>query len=194
MSAVLFSCPPFLARVMGSDDVPELQRFFEANPEYFLATTGEAPGEDAARGEFEEGPPAGWPFGRKYMIRFDDGRGDMVASAEVISDLLADGVWHIGLFVVCTRLHGGGAAGKIHACLETWMRSSGAKWLRLGVVEGNARAERFWKKSGYLETRKREGVVAGRQVNTVRVLVKPLANGRLKEYLALVARDRPGAP
>ena len=34
----------------------------------------------------------------------------------------------------------------------------------------------------------------GRKVNTVRVMVKPLAGGTLPAYLALVARDRPDAP
>src|SRR5258705_9166242 len=31
------------------------------------------------------------------------------------------------------------------------MRGSGALWLRLGVVEGNLRAERFWENSGYVD-------------------------------------------
>jgi len=78
--------------------------------------------------------------------------------------------------------------------LEAWMKRNGARWIRLGVVAGNARAERFWARAGFVETRVREGVTLGRRVNTVRVLVKPLAGRPLADYLALVARDNPGAP
>jgi hypothetical protein len=41
-------------------------------------------------------------------------------------------------------LHGGGAAHDLYKQLESWMRTNGARWSRLGVVEGNRRAERFW--------------------------------------------------
>jgi len=47
---------------------------------------------------------------------------------------------------------------------------------------------------GCAEVRKREGMVSGQRVNTVRVMVKPLAAGSLVDYLDLVARDRPEAP
>ena len=73
------------------------------------------------------------------------------------------------------------------------MRAEGARWIRLGVVKGNAKAERFWAKVGYRELRERGPVVMGRQSNVVRVLWKPLAGGTRADYLARVERDRPGA-
>ncbi|MDH5264795.1 MAG: GNAT family N-acetyltransferase, partial [Betaproteobacteria bacterium] len=112
----------------------------------------------------------------------------------VVSDLLAAGVWHIGLFIVATPLHGTGTAQALYAGLEDWIRSSGARWLRLNVVVGNLPAERFWNRAGYREVRQRGGVEIGRRINTVRVMTKPLANGTPAEYLRIVARDRPEAP
>lgn len=111
-----------------------------------------------------------------------------------MSNLLAAGVWHIGLFIVATSLHGSGAAKVLYAGLEDWMRRGGARWLRLNVVVGNGRAERFWEGVGYREVRRRGGVEIGRRINAVRVMTKPLANGALAEYLQMVARDRPEAP
>ena len=73
------------------------------------------------------------------------------------------------------------------------MVSRGARWLRLGVVQGNARAERFWEKMGYVETRRRLGVEMGTKVHTLRVMAKPLG-GTLEELLERVPRDRPDAP
>ena len=70
----------------------------------------------------------------------------------------------------------------------------GWRYQREWMVEGNARAERFWLRAGYVEVRKREGVELGRRTHVVRVMVKPLAQGKLADYLAKVARDRPDTP
>jgi GNAT superfamily N-acetyltransferase len=176
---------------MGREEIAALQRFFAANPEYALAVEGEAPGPHAAMEAFESLPPPDWPLGRKWMLAFRDPDGNMVAMADVLSDLFVAGVWHVGLFVVATKLHGGGMAYELYEGLESWMKRAGAQWVRLGVVAGNARAERFWERLGYVEVRRRLGIGMGRRTNDVRVMVKPLAGGPLAEYLSLVARDRP---
>jgi len=190
----LFAGASYRAFELGIEDAPRLQRFNEANPEYFLIVGGKPPGPDEAREEFESLPPADMRYTKRWMLEFRGAGEDMAGMASVVSDLLADNVWHVGLFIVATPLHGGGAAREMYGSLEWWMRMQGALWSRLGVVQGNLRAERFWERQGYLETRKRVVEEAGRRSNTIRVMAKPLAGGMLAEYLALVARDRPGAP
>lgn len=179
---------------MGAEAIPRLQQFFELNPEYHLAVGGEAPKPTEAQEEFESLPPAGWPFEKRWMLGFVANDDAMIGMANVISDLFAEGIWHIGLFVVATSLHGGGAAHVLYGHLESWMRDRGARWLRLDAVEGNLRAERFWARLGYLDIRKRSGVEMGKRINTLRVMAKPLANGTLSEYLAVLVRDRPESP
>jgi GNAT superfamily N-acetyltransferase len=115
----------------------------------------------------------------------------MIGMAEIVSDLLARCVWHIGLFIVATRLHGAGVAQLLYANLERWALEHGAQWMRLGVVGGNTRAERFWQSWGFVELRRREGVQIGPRTHTIHVMFKPLAGGSAAQYLALVARDRP---
>lgn len=185
---------PFNRRELAAGDIPRLQRFFDENPEYHLSVNGEPPLPEEARIEFEMLPPPGWPYSKKTVLEFADGQGAMVAIADVLSDLFVAGVWHVGLFVVATRLHGTGAADTLYRELEDWMRSGGARWSRLGVVAGNTRAERFWARCGYAEVRARHGIPMGRRVNTVRVLFKALDGGTRADYLALVERDRPETP
>jgi RimJ/RimL family protein N-acetyltransferase len=189
--AVLFEGPGFRALETRAADIPALQRFFEENPEYFRAVSGEGPHAGQAREEFEDRPPPGWPWDGKWMIHFVDADGSLVALADVVSNLLAPGVWHVGLFIVATRLHGSGRASEAFGALEGWARDGGAQWLRLNVAVGNTRAERFWERAGFAEVRRREGVRIGRQDNTMRVMLKPLAGGSLADYLARVPRDRP---
>jgi ribosomal protein S18 acetylase RimI-like enzyme len=77
--------------------------------------------------------------------------------------------------------------------LESWAISNGAGWLRLGVVKGNARAERFWESLGFQDARTREGVELGKLKNSIRIMFKPLAGGTREQYLSRVDRDRPEA-
>jgi GNAT superfamily N-acetyltransferase len=184
----------FTAVEIGPDTVPLLQRFFDANPDYFLAVNGELAGVDEAHEEVHGSLPDGWPFTRKWVVGILDPNGALVAMVNVVSDLLAAGVWHIGLFMVADAARGTGLAQALLRRLETWAIAGGAAWLRLGVVAGNARAEKFWESAGFVEVRHREGVAMGRKVNTVRVMVKPLAGGTLPAYLQRVARDHPDAP
>lgn len=91
------------------------------------------------------------------------------------------------------RGHGTGAAAEIYGALEGWAGRSGAEWLRLGVVQGKRRAERFWEKRGFQEVRVRDDEIAEQAV-VLRVLVKPLGGASLEEYLKAVPRDRRDSP
>lgn len=150
-------------------------------------------GPDEAHEEVHGELPAGWPFTKKWIMGFEDDTPSLIGMASVVSDLLAPAVWHIGLFMAATRMHGSGVAQGLYRQLEDWAHSHGAHWLRLGVVRGNARAERFWERNGFVEVRTRTGVEMGKLVNKLRVMAKPLAGGTLAEYRALVSRDRPEA-
>jgi GNAT superfamily N-acetyltransferase len=176
---------------LGGAEVPLLQRFFDANPAYFLNVHGEPARPGEAHEEVHEPVPAHFSHGEKIVVGFQRADGELVAMATMVTDLFAAHLWHIGLFIVETTRHGNGDARRLHDSLEQWARSHGARWMRLGVVQGNTRAERFWASCGYAAVRLREGMVMGQRTNTVCAMMKPLDGGTLDEYLALVSRDRP---
>lgn len=187
----LFTTDRFRAIALSPGDAPSLQAFLDANPEYFLAVTGAPALPTEAHDEIATPPPADFAWTDRWVMAFRDADDVTVAMANVTSDLPAPDVWHIGLFIVATRLFGTGVAAELHAALVDWARARGARWMRLGVVQGNARAEGFWRREGYVETRVRDGIAMGARVNSVRVMVRPLDGGRVDDYLAVVARDRP---
>jgi GNAT superfamily N-acetyltransferase len=193
-SATLFVAERFRAIELHADDIAKLQRFFDENPEYFILVTGRGPHASQAQEEIDRLPPDEYSFTKKWVLGFVDESGSMVGMADVVSDLLVQRVWHIGLFIVATRLQGAGVAQLLYAHLERWTHEHGAQWLRLGVVEGNARAERFWLRCGFVAVRTRDGVQIGARTHTIRVMSKPLSGDGVEEYLDLVARDRPSAP
>jgi len=194
MTPALFEAGPYRAIELAAEDIPRLQRFFEENPAYFLTVEGAAPKPSQAHEEFHSLPPPQMSFTRKWILGFDDGQGAMAGMAGLLTDLHAPRVWHIGLFIVATALHGSSAARQMHAALEAWSRANGARWMRLGVVSGNTRAERFWEKSGYVEVRKRHDFQVGERTATLRMMVKLPPGAVLSEYLEHVPRDRPESP
>lgn len=176
---------------LGAGCEPLLQAFFDANPEYFLAIQGKAAAPAVAHEEIHGELPTGWSFTKKWVIGYVEPSGALIAMANLISDIFAPGVWNISTFIVATKRHGTGEAQLLYQSIERWAMASGAKWLRLGVVMGNSRGERFWESIGYVQARLRHGVEFGAQTNTLRVMFKPLMGGGLEEFLAFVPRDRP---
>ena len=152
---------------------------------------GRAPRDDDAYVEFYDRPPAEFPMGRKFMLGFIDINDELLGVAEIVSDLFANSVWHVGLFLMATSQHGNGLAHRLYQAIELAMVASGAQWLRLGVVADNARGVRFWRRCGFQRVRVREDYALGDRRHTLLVMMKPLAGGGVPAYLALVERDRP---
>ena len=185
------SIPDLAVIDLVPDGGDKLQEFFEVNPFYFLAVHGQPAQPREAHEEIAEDPPSGWPFTRKYVFGYQRPDGQLAAMAHVISDLLAEGVWHVATFIVETARHGTGDSQALYQSLEKWAKDQGAQWMRLGVVQGHTRAESFWLARGYRQVASRQGVEMGLRVNDLRVMVKPLHNQTLSEYYAIVERDRP---
>jgi GNAT superfamily N-acetyltransferase len=183
----------FVVRELGVEELPELQALFEANPGYFVAVNGKPPAANEAMREYEDFPPPHLTYGTRWFAGIFDRHRTMVGVSIVISDLSAKDVWHIALFFLDHKLRGTGAAEDLCTSIEALSISSGARWMRLGVIEGNHRAERFWSKCGYSEVRTRQLTNLSGEPRIVRVMVKPLLGGTFAEYLRLVPRDAPNS-
>lgn len=190
----LFQIEPGLeTRPLALDEAPRLQAFMAANPEYWLRVGDEPPGPQEAEEALRSRPPPELSWREHFNLGFwqNSATPRLQGFALVDSDLVLPGCWHIALFVIASELHGSGLATRWFEGLQAWARAGGAQWLRLGVVLGNTPAERFWARQGFVELRRREGIAAGRRVNTVRMMLKPLGEASVADYLARVPRDRP---
>ena len=177
--------------LLAQDDGLLVQSFYDSNPASFVLLTGLPAAKHAALDDSMALPPDDFSYKRKYFIGVIDADGQLLAVADVIEDLLAAGVWHIGLFIVATALHGSGYARRWLTCIEQWAIGFGAKYLRLGVIQGNQRAYRFWEKSGFKKLKLLSGAELGGSLHHLRVMVKPFDSGCLASYFRLVPRDRP---
>lgn len=189
----LFHSPDLAVHPLQAAEVPELQALFDAHPLYFQVVNGRSAHADEAQQEFDERPPPHLPWVRHHHTGVRDGRGTLVGTLVFTEGLCDAAVCHLGLFWLATPLHGSGLAEPLHEAWADWARRQGARWLRLAVIAGNTRAERFWQRLGYTELRRRAGVDTGGRVNDARVLLRPLGDDTVEGYLARVPRDRPGS-
>jgi GNAT superfamily N-acetyltransferase len=189
----LFETARFQVHELQRGELPALQALFEANPQYFITVGGQGPRADEAVAEYEELPPPHLSYSGRWFTGFFDAQQALGGMAIVLSDLCAGGVWHVALFILADDWHGTGAARELYNALEAWAARSGATWMRLGVVQGNVRAERFWRAQGFAPVRTRPLVNASGQPKTVHALIKPLHGGTLAQYLQLVPRDHPAS-
>lgn len=172
-------------------DIAVVQQFYDANPQYSQTVFSRPPRPGDAHDDFYDRPPAEFPQGVKRLLGFAAADDELLGVAEIVTDLFANSVWHIGLFIVATNQHGNGLAGRLYQAIEAEMHARGACWLRLGVVKGNLRGERFWLRCGFSQVRLRDNVSIGEMQHSLHVMMKPLSGGSVTEYLALVERDRP---
>lgn len=190
----LYITASFRGVEMVSADIDALQRLFDENPDYFMLVRGMPAGPDEGYQEFHDRPPLEVPYSRTYTIGFENASRKFIGMAGIATDLFAKHVWHIGLFLVATKLHGQGAARELLIGLEEWMKRGGAEWIRLNVLFANPRAERFWRREGYNEVCQRFDVDVGGAKHALRTMVKSTRDEPVAKYFEKVPRDRVVVP
>lgn len=193
-ATLLFSWAGGAARRADANDIPAIQRFWEASPEYLQLVEGRGPG-PAEGAEFVAEPlvPPEMSCSAEFNLVLREPSGAIGGLAAVAQDLHAQGVWHIGLFVAATRLHGSGWAAGAHAALIGWAVAAGAQWMRLNVVESNRRGHAFWRRHAYREVGRRVGIAIGARTHTLITMVRPIA-ADLRAYRAAVPIERDADP
>lgn len=187
----LFNTLRYRAVELTIDDVGLVQAFYRQNPEYWIIVANKTSSEQMALEDFFAPGNPTVRRGKKWRIGFFDGNNILVGISYIFSDFLAEHVWHIEFFIVASALHGTGASSEIYDELESWILHQNGSWLRLGVVVGHTKAQRFWEKAGYMALGKWEGGVAGVGL-TIQLMLKPLKNIPLMEYFRCVPNDLRG--
>ncbi|MFT3816064.1 MAG: GNAT family N-acetyltransferase [Rubrivivax sp.] len=156
-------------------DVERLQQLFERAPRYAEATTGESVSAAAAREALEALPPGKLQEDKFVFGAFTDDD-VLVGCADLIRGYPSPSVAYVGLLLVDERLENRGYGTEILKQIE----AIAVGWavcikLRLGVVQANERALRFWSRQGFQATGE----------------VKPYAAGSVVSQIALFERKLP---
>ena len=153
-------------------DALRLQPLLEACEDYFLLITGEAAGPQEAESELASLPP-GKTLDEKFFIGLQKSDGSLVGALDLVKDYPEPGIWYLGLLLLHPAERAKGLGASLHAQLCESLREHGGRAIRLGVLEQNEKALRFWDRMGYREV-ERKPYKAGELTHTVRVLQRLL--------------------
>jgi ribosomal protein S18 acetylase RimI-like enzyme len=151
---ILFASGAVYATLLSEADLADLQHLLESSSDYNDLLTGLPVDSDAARELLTVGPP-GKPREDKFVFGIYLGGNTLIGVLDAIRDYPSEGVWYVGLLLLEPRYRRQGQGESIYRAFERWASQSGAQEIRLGVLEANAKALRFWQRLGFTEIERR---------------------------------------
>lgn len=158
------------------EDLAELQVFLERCSDFYEQCEGGPTPPDAAEIEL-----TAMPDGRAaadhfvFLVRQE---GAIVALLNVLRDHPRQRQWWLGFLIVDPLLRGGRLGERIFAAAEAWMAGEGAEVIQLAVSDGNAGADRFWRRLGFEETERQPYTTVAKTRTMVTLMRKRVAQSR----------------
>lgn len=139
--------------------------------DYFILSGGQLPSKDDMDNIFTDLPP-----NKTLTDKFVFGvyrSNKLIGIIDIIRNFPTIGVWTIGVLLLDPEERGKGLGTVIHQSLVKWAKKLGAKKFRIGVIEENYKAYKFWIKLGYTKTEsKKTNIVSKNQV--VNIMMRKL--------------------
>lgn len=129
--------------------LPEVLSLCRQNPLYYRHM-GIAPSIDNLRDVLRELPP-GKTADEKYFVGFYEGA-RLAAVLDLIAQYPDRETAYIGWFMMHRALQGAGIGSAIVSELLSYLAAVHFQCVQLGYCKGNAQAEAFWRKNGFVPT------------------------------------------
>ena len=170
-----FALEGFTVRRLSPADHAELQALYERCSDYHELEDGGPTRPTAGAETLAAGPPGTDPADKFALGVYGDD-GAMVGFLDVIRGYPAEGDWWIGLLMLAPEARSGGLGGRICEEAARSVAEEGGRALHLAVLEQNPRAERFWRRHGFDEVRRKPFTAATGKESTVIVMRRDLAS------------------
>jgi GNAT superfamily N-acetyltransferase len=169
-----FQLTDYRVRVLDTSDLPSIQLLLDRCADFHLLVTGEPPKPGDASNLLEDHPPDIAPDD-KIVFGIFSPRNELLGVLDLARNYPLAGIWWIGLLLLDPICRGQGLGKQVYTAFEAWARKHGANEIRLGVVERNEKALRFWESLGFQRIVRRPPVKMGQLEQAVFVLSKPSA-------------------
>lgn len=87
----------------------------------------------------------------KYVFGIYKEKGALIGVIDIVKDYKVPGEWIIGLLMIDQKERAKRLGRTLHDLIKTWVSQEHGVALRIGVVEENKGAYKFWEKMGYAE-------------------------------------------
>ncbi len=148
-SDISFRSAGVFVRRLSPADRGLLTALCESCADYFEMVTGLPPGPDDVEALYAELPEALPPSAKILLGIFAEGSDRLVGVIDALWDYPAPGQCYVGLLLVEPTQRKRGLGATVYHAFEEWAYGEGAASVRLGVVEGNHLALKFWRRLGF---------------------------------------------
>ena len=139
----------YQAKLLDSGNVAELQKFFENNSEFFIASTSSVAKSNEAEAVLKMNE-------NNFPLGLLDGA-EIIAFAELFYN---GNEWSLGKYLVDSNRRGQGIASKFLNSIEDMLLNTRAETLNAKMTEGNVCVVSFLEKSGFKVVDKKDDVIS----------------------------------
>jgi RimJ/RimL family protein N-acetyltransferase len=122
-------------------------RLCEKCSDYYMLSGGDLPSKEDIDTMFTDLPP-NKNLEDKFLLGVYESD-ELVGMVDIIKNFPTIGEWSLGLMLIDPDKRGSGLGEIIHKTLIGWAKDLGAKTFRIGVIENNQKAFKFWSNLGY---------------------------------------------
>lgn len=170
---VVFQAGDLTAEAVPDAETGIVQPLLERCEDYHQLVYGRPALPDEARNIPSERPPTLAP-GQGHLFALRDAQGGLAGMLEALRDFPARGEWYIGLMLLAPEARGKGRGESVLNAYADYVRANGGRLLRIGVVEHNELALRFWTRVGFQPEQWVGPIVHGLRWNRVLKMTKAL--------------------
>lgn len=139
---------------LSKDDNKVVEELCEKCSDYYILSGGVFPSKEEINDIFTDLPP-NKNLEDKFLLgvyKFEE----LIGMVDIIKDFPTIGEWTLGLMLIEPGERGNGLGKIIHKELIKWAKGLGAKTFRIGVIEDNHKAFKFWSNLEYIKIKEVE--------------------------------------
>lgn len=143
----------YRVKILTTKDEGVLLELCERCSDYFYLHEGGEPGREDVCQILKDLPP-GKGYEDKFVLGIVNGKSDLIGVVDLVRDFPVKDEWIIGLLLLDPSERGKGLGRMINDYLASLASQYQADKLRIGVIENNGDAYRFWLRLGYYEIKR----------------------------------------
>lgn len=158
----------YLLKSLSEKNQDEIEEFFTQANDYAIFESGKSQ-PDSETKNLLTALPVGKEKSDKIVLGIYGESAELIGVIDLIKNFPTQGEWMLGLLDLIPAVRKQGLGKKVHQDLVNLAKSKGATSLRIGVLQGNGAALRFWSSLGYQQI-KETTLVFGNKTHQVKVM------------------------
>ncbi len=159
----------YIIQLMIDKDVDNLQELCEACSDYHELAEGQPTSKTAGREIFLDAPKGKNPEDKMILgvyVQKAECK-ELIGVIDSLNDFPESGTWFVGLMMLIPSHRKYGIGEKVYKEYIKWANQNGAKKIRIGVLQENDNALKFWKRMGFKVVKKIDNYQSGNKITVV---------------------------